>query len=444
MAEAQLPDWMGTALRDTGDATECVVRHREGGLTRFANNGVHQHAEVSRTHHTVRVCADGRCGVASLTGRGEGDAREAFDRVCAQALAGSAFGPGAPSGLPGPGGAPLPMDNYCAQTASTQPDDRVRAVRRFTEAATQRGLTAAGAFATDTFSLTVANSQGIATEHRWTDAHFSATLMRPEGGSAWVERRAVDVATLDLDGAHATVFDKAERAAQVETLPPGKYMVLLEPAAVGELLQFLVWLGLGARQYLDGTSFMTDKLGTRITGDAVTIVDDCHHPGMPGAPCDYEGVPRHRLPLIENGIARAVAYDTTTGAEAQAPSTGHALPQPNSIGPLPLHLVMAPGDTPRDELLAQVDDGILVTRLWYNRVVDPGRTLITGLTRDGTFRIRNGALGPRVQDFRYNESILEAFTRIAAMSDTLERVERGFVPAMVIEDFTFSSVSGTT
>ena len=436
---APLAPELADLLRNTGDACELVTRRGTSGLTRFANNGIHQHAEVARQQRTLRVCARGRFGVATTS---QAASVAECRALAARALECAPYGPPAPGGLPDSTAPNGQLENEVRATGEMQPQARVDAIRRFITAAEERGLTAAGAFSTEFHSISIANSHGVQAEASWTDAEFSATLMRQAGGSAWVERRSVDVAALGLDRAFDTLFDKAERAAQVETLPPGKYTVLLEPAAVGELLQFLAWLGFGARQFLDGTGFMVGQLGKRLTGTHVTITDDCHHPGSPGMPFDYEGAPRKRLTLIEEGIARAVAYDTTTAAEGGVTSTGHALPQPNSFGPLPVHLIMAPGTTPRDELIAQVDNGLLVTRLWYSRVVDPGRTLITGLTRDGTFRIRGGALGPRVQDFRFNESILEAFARIVALSDTLERTAQGFVPALVIEDFNFSSLSG--
>jgi predicted Zn-dependent protease len=160
---------------------------------------------------------------------------------------------------------------------------------------------------------------------------------------------------------------------------------------------------------------MSGRIGRRLLDERVTILDDVRHPGTIGIPFDFEGLPRKTVTLIEKGVARSVVYDRPTAAKEGVVSTGHALPQPNTSGPLPLNLVMQPGDATLEEMIASTEEGILVTHFHYTNLLDPIPLSVTGMTRDGTFRVRNGKVRHPLKNLRFTESVVEAFGRIEAI-----------------------------
>jgi predicted Zn-dependent protease len=248
----------------------------------------------------------------------------------------------------------------------------------------------------------------------------------------------------DLDASHmgSLALERSVRGQNPRKIPPGRYTVILEAAAVKDFLDFLAWLGFGAQAFEEGRSFMCGKLGKQITGENITISDDAYHPLGIGIPFDFEGMPRQQVALIEKGIARAVVYDRAYAARAGKSSSGHALPPRYAFGPLPVNLVMKAGQAAPEEMIRSVKRGLLVSRFWYCRVVDPAKTLLTGQTRDGTFLIEDGQIVCGVKDFRFNESILESFARAEMVSRGLSRIESTLAPTLKIADFRFTEVIG--
>jgi predicted Zn-dependent protease len=223
--------------------------------------------------------------------------------------------------------------------------------------------------------------------------------------------------------------------------------VILEPAAVSTIMQFLGYIGFGGKAFLEGRSFMTGRIGERLADDLVTIVDDPVAEDSLGLPFDFEGVPARRVALIDRGIARSVVWDRATAAKAaDAASTGHALPPPNPYGPLPLNLRMEPGTTTVDDMVASTDRGLLVTRFHYSNVVNEKETVLTGMTRDGTFLIEEGRVVGGVRNLRYTQNALEALSNVEAVGDRTEISTELFfggarAPAIKVRDFKFSSTT---
>jgi predicted Zn-dependent protease len=188
-------------------------------------------------------------------------------------------------------------------------------------------------------------------------------------------------------------------------------------------------------------------MGERITGDGITLTDDAFDPRSLGCPFDHEGTPRRRVTLIEQGVARAVVHDRRTARAAAVESTGHACTPPAVQGPLPYDLVLATGDRTLEELVAGTERGILVTRFWYNRVVDARKTLVTGMTRDGTFLIENGRVTRGIRNLRFNESVLGVLERAEAIGREAEPTVFDYfgncvvVPALRVRDFQFTGVT---
>jgi predicted Zn-dependent protease len=214
---------------------------------------------------------------------------------------------------------------------------------------------------------------------------------------------------------------------------------------VADILDFLGYLGFSAQAVQEGRSFMGGKFGQKIVGENVTIWDDGLSLANLPTPFDFEGVPKQPVTFFDKGIATAVVYDSYTAGKEGKQSTGHALPAPNTFGPLPLHMAMATGDSTKEAMLKGIKKGLWVTRFHYTRVVHPLLMIITGMTRDGTFLIENGEITQPVKNLRFTQSYLEALNNVEAIGQTA-KLQRGFlggnlVPALKIAKFTFSGAT---
>ncbi len=187
--------------------------------------------------------------------------------------------------------------------------------------------------------------------------------------------------------------------------------MILEPAAVLDLVGFLFY-DFAATAVEDQRSCFNNRMGKKIFGDNITICDDVYHPLQSGAPFDGEGVPRQKVLLVDRGVPKNLVYARATAKSMKAKPTGHGLPLPNEWGEAPLNLVFAGGTTSTEEMIASTERGILVTRLWYIREVDPYEKILTGMTRDGTFLVENGKVSGAVKNFRFNQSIIEMLASV--------------------------------
>jgi predicted Zn-dependent protease len=261
--------------------------------------------------------------------------------------------------------------------------------------------------------------------------------------SGFAERYSCDVAALDARERAAVAAEKASRSAHPIAVEPGRWTVILEPPAFGELLEYLAE-HFSAQAFHEGSSFLSDGLGRPYVGENVTVWDDYAHPLNVGMPFDFEGTPTVRLPLIDRGVGVGIVTDARWAAALERANTGHALPAPNAEGPQARHLVLEPGTASLDELIADTERGLLVSRFWYVRAVDRRATIVTGMTRDGTFLIERGKIVAGVRNLRFNQSILESL-RTAEFSRDCARTGgysySSVVPAARIRNFTFTSVT---
>ncbi len=384
------------------------------------------------------MVADGRVGVAELRGGGA----DAIERLVRNAEEARRLAPAqddlAP--LPQPDGGDGPC-GWSEATAAATPEQRAEGVATVIAAAAARGLEAFGSYSTRATQRAVVNSRGVRRHGRVTAASLSA-VVRGGDGAGYADRHAVDAGDLDPAAVAAEVIETAERNQGARPADPGEYEVVLAPYAVQELVAYLSHVGFSALAVQEHRSFM--RRDERLMSPEVGIRDDAADPMVRPFPFDHEGVSTRRVTCIESGVCRDVVYDTPTAIHDGVASTGHGLPQPNTIGPWATHLVMDPGTTPVPELVAGVRRGLYVTRLWYVRVVHPLRTVITGMTREGTFLIEDGRLGAAVKDLRFTQSIVEALSRVRGISDErrLELGEDGsavLVPWVRLQGFRFTS-----
>jgi predicted Zn-dependent protease len=423
------------------DQIEVVISGTESALTRFANCEIHQNVLESGVEVRVRAVFGTRVGVVS-TNRLDA---ESLRRAADQALESARFAPENPEfrGLPA---APPPpqVAAHSRATANYGPERRARDVKAVCALALENQLDASGAWSTAESELAVANSRGVWAYDLRTHASFKTVVMGPTS-SGYAERTGVDAAQLDVEGAGREAVHKAVRSRDPIALDPGAYAVVLEPYAVGTLIDYLAYVGLGAQAYQEGRSFLSGHLGERLAGENVTLWDDGLDPSGVPVPFDYEGVPKQKVLFLQRGVGVGVVYDSLTAGREGKESTGHALPAPNGYGPMPLNLFLDTGDASREDLAHGIARGLWVTRFHYVNVVHPTRTILTGMTRDGTFLIENGEVSRPVRNLRFTQSVMEALNDVEAVGSeavTLQDDMGGTrVPALRLGHFSFSSAT---
>lgn len=426
------------------DEAEAVVTSGDSALTRFAGNRIHQNVAETNTQLTVRAVIGKRSGVASTNILG----RDSLGRCAARAADAArhapedAAFPGLPSGmhevLAG-------RDTHSVEAYGA--DRRAEAAAAIIAPSITDGLTAAGTVAQHLYALAVANSNGVARATASGDVRATVLTMAATGGSGWASWLGADTTGFDAAAVGERAAGIAARSAHPAPLDPGTYNVVLAPEAVSDILDFMGWLGFGAKAFAEGSSFMAGRLGERLVDPRITITDDGLAPETIGFGIDFEGQLRQRVSLIEAGVARGAVTDSYYAAKLGMPNTGHALPAPNEYGPLALNLTLAAGDTSEADMIASVKRGVYVTRFHYVNVEEPMRLVLTGMTRDGTFLIEDGRLTQPLKNLRFTQSALEALSHVEAIGSERVLVGPGeggatLVPALLLEKWTFTGQTG--
>ncbi len=420
------------------DDAEVWVSDSEDLQLRSANNDITSNGLVDRVRISLSVSYGKRSASISVNQVDDFTLREAVEKVQAMAK----LAPEDPEHLPpvAPSDYAEPL-TFSETTAAMTPGEALAHVRPVIEQARAAGVESAGYLERSVSGSALANSQGLFVHQRETTVGFSVTARASEGGgSGWASTQVTDAGQLDLAPVGERAIEKALASQNPAERAPGRTTVVLEPAAVRDLLGLLTW-SLDRRSFDEGRSFLNalvgegeDPVGKELFGAKANLVSD---PLFAPAPCETHshGLPLTRTPWIENGVLRNL-----TVGRFWARKLGID-PQPG-----PGNLIM-PGDGHSlEDLIAQVEDGVLITRLWYLRMVQPQTLLYTGLTRDGTFAIRDGAIAGPVKNFRFNESPVNVLKNLVA-SGVPTRVLGSesrmpvHAPALVVKDFNLSSVS---
>ncbi len=445
-------------LATAGEAeVEMSLRVTDRGCARFAMGELGQHMELLDPQAAIRV-AHGAQVAEGLATRLD---RDALVEAVRQTAAAARLVP-AIEGFTGFTGADEPTGlspaRFAESTARATPEERVAMLAPVLEAVRRAGLVSAGVLETRRQGLAFATTRGCRRSHDATFAHFKVWALETPGAggaSGYGGQAHRDVHALAL-------LEQTERAIRVcrdshdpASLDAGTYDVVLEPEAVAELLEWLAAIAFGAPEVEQGTSPMTGRLGERITGPDVDLVEDPLLDDASlgfGAPFDREGTWRRRVPLVERGIARAVLYDRTCAGRMKATSTGSALlPSAGGSGDVgPTALALGAGSAASvDELIAGVDRGLYVARLHYvNGLIEPRRAVMTGLTRDGCFLIEKGRIARAVGNLRFTDSLLEGLARCDGMTRDRKAIptwwsEDGAIvaPALRMRGFRFNGAS---
>jgi len=420
---------------------EVLVLADDSALTRFANSEIHQNVAETSATVNLRFVVGKRVAVVT-TGRTDNDGLVALvDQAASIARVVEELEDW--GGLPEPQPITEAEGGWSEATASASPESRAEGVRAVIAAADEAGSVAYGSYSTGAETIAIANSKGIRAVQRQTSAQLLTVSMAPNGGTGYAEAVSVDVDRIDPAAIGREAAEKARATQNPVAVEAGEWPVVLEEYAVVDIVDMLGYLGFSALAVQEERSFY--EPGRRIGSDLVTMVDDPNDPnGLPMA-FDFEGVPKERVSLIDHGLCGEVVYDAQTAARAGRQSTGHGLPAPNPYGPFPLHMVMSPGTSSREDLIGGLDRGLLVTRFHYTNPVHPKLCVITGMTRDGTFLVEDGKIVGPVRNLRYTMSYLDALAGISAVS-AQRKTLKGFlggvvVPAVRIDGWSFT---GTT
>ncbi len=418
--------------RSAGDDTVVTLQDQHGATTRFANNQVVQNVDTRRGTLTVSVALDGRRGSASTTDFTAGSLQE----VLARAERIARVSPKDPEYLPPPDSREFPVrPTSRPETEAAGSAKRLEYVNEAIGQCRIENMLAAGIVSSSVASVGVAASNGLFAHEERSEARFSLTV-QADDATGWSAAAHRSIDHLKVQERTLTAIEKAKLSREAQELPPGRYRVILEPAAVAGLWSWMLW-SLDAKSYEKGTSAFAQQLGRAIVDEQLTLKNRPDHPDLLGVGFTQEGLPSEDAVWIENGVLRQLAYDRFTARK-------HGI---KSIATLDAPCLVASGPISRrtQDLIKQCERAILVTNFWYIRTVNPTDLTLTGMTRDGTFLVEDGRITTAVRNFRFHESPLRAFKKVEACTGPAEAVtaETGklLIPAMVLRDFQFSSVT---
>jgi predicted Zn-dependent protease len=420
-------------------ADECEVNlsGSDAGNIRYARNSVSTSGGVSSNSLVVSSAFGKKMGVATINEYDDESLRKVVQRSEELAM----LAPENPEFVSFMGPQMYPESaTFVQATADMSPKDRADAVATSLQISKDNKLTAAGFLENNTSYSAMMNSKGLFAYNTSTGVSFNVTLRTEDGkGSGYATKSYNDFKKLDVKAASASAAIKATRSATARAIEPGKYTVILEPAAALVLLENL-FFGMDGRQADEGRSFMSKpggltKLGEKLVDERVNIYSDPFNAELPTSTWSGDGRAQEKVNWIENGVMKNLFYSRYWAQKKGV----KAIPTPEAV-------IMAGTNQSLEDLIKSTEKGILVTRLWYIRSVDPQTVLLTGLTRDGTFYIENGEIKFPVKNFRFNESPIIMLNNLEALGKP-ERTVSGesginaLIPPMKIRDFTFSSLS---
>jgi PmbA protein len=437
------------------DEVEALFYGGKSALTRFANNVIHQNVAEENYSVSVRTVFAGRTARATTNKLDD----ESLKRVVQASESLAKVQHPDPDLLPmadaSEGTRATKASRHFAQTAALTPELRAEAVKKIVSVAASHRLTSAGIFSASESVEGIFNSRGLAGWHTQTSSEISVTMLAGDS-SGWQKANSPDMSQLDPARLAEIAARKALESASPREIPPGKYTVILEPAAVLDMVGFM-FFDFGGLSILDQRSFLNNRVGTQIFGTNIDIWDDVTHPLQSGAPFDGEGVSRQPVHLVENGVVKRLVYARATAEKMKqseykdkvgpVAATGHGFPLPNEMGEAPMNIVFGTPADPKtvDQMIASTERGVLVTRLWYIREVDPYEKILTGMTRDGTFHVEDGKVGHGILNFRFNESLIHMLSNVEAMGTPIRASgEESFdmvAPPMKVRDFNFTEVT---
>ncbi|HID32042.1 MAG TPA: TldD/PmbA family protein [bacterium (Candidatus Stahlbacteria)] len=442
----ELSRWL--LSKSPADQTEILINCYQSRLTRFANNYIHQNVAELNTSFQIRVVLEKKIGIASANALNKTSLKKTLDdavEIASHQREDPNF-----NSLPGPERYQR-LKLYDEKTAQFSPGDQARGVRIAIDLAKSNNLNGYGSFSTGVSEVYITNSLGVDAYAVATDVYFN-TVMMGEDSTGYADGASRRVTDIDVEAIALKAVNKALLGRRPAGLKTGGYTVILEPLATAELIDFLGWFGFGAKPVQEKRSFLVGKIGKKIVDSRVSLTEDPFHPQGLSFPFDFEGVAKKKVHLIKGGIAKNYVHDSYTGGREGKKSTGNALPAPNPYGPVPSNLVLKGGSKSPERIISETRRGLLVTRFHYTNIIDPVKTIITGMTRDGLFLIRGGEVVGAIKNLRFTESIIRALNNIEEIGRDLTLVGHGpgysgrhatgtIAPTVKIRGFHFTGVT---
>lgn len=422
-------------------AESCIVT-----ISGYENRHVRYAQNMATTNGSpsgIEIGVESHFGKRSGSARGTDISDDALAALAASSEKTAKLAPENPEFMP-----PLGPQKYAQGSAfsdatqSASSDMLAEAIQPVLKQAEEKKLQASGYMDIGTSFSSFATSAGLFVYDRQTDARNTITARTPDGtGSGWAGTTHHDFSKLDVAAMGAVAMDKAVRSQKPVALPPGKYTVILEPSAVSDLIGMLIGEEFDQRSADEGRNFATKKgggsrLGEDVFGKNVTIYSDPNDPMVPGNIYSDDGQPAQRTLWIEGGVLKNLQCGRYWARKSGRPPVSS-----------PTTLTMTGGTTSTEEMIKQTKRGLLITRFWYIREVDPQTVLLTGLTRDGVFLIEHGEITKPVDNFRFNESPVAMLNKVVALGPSVRAYgEESIgipisVPTLLVDDFTLSSVS---
>ncbi len=412
---------------------------------RFSSNSVRETVFTGDSEIYIKVSVDKKIGVSLSETLDYKNLEHSLDKAI-QIARHSRKNPNYKSFLAAPWHNDLKISPYNITKSSIS--EIFNTIKTLMNKAEDCGIKTSGSLIIGEDTFAVFNSKGLALYQPMGLIYAKILAMSDKltGFGSFLSR---DIAKLNL----AKLFDKAQKKCSSDTSPRaapiGKYRVFLEPQAVADILEWMGYIGFGAKSIFEKRSFLYGRFGQKIMSDKISIYDDATESGSYSIPFDFEGVSKKRVELVKNGIANGVVYDSYYGGIYARQSTGHATTPDSTEGPLPNNLSIMPGDSTMEEMVKTMDEGIYVSRFHYiNGLLEPRNALMTGLTRDGTFFVKNGVIKFPIKNLRFTQGMLDAFSNIEKISRERELIGDPFqslgafcVPALLINNFTFTGIS---
>lgn len=428
--------------KSSADQTEAVYIGGENALTRYANSIIHQNVSETNSKIYFRAISGKKIGVASTNSFEREDLKRALDNATEIAK----------NQRENPDFVSLPskesykkIETHFKQTASFSPAQRAEKVKKIFENASKYNLSVAGSFSTSESEIAVFNSLGVACYQPLTSSFINIVVMS-DNSSGYSDFLTRDVTKIDVESLADVAIQKCLDSKNPKGLEPGEYDVILEPVAVANLIEWLNYIGFGSKPFQEKTSFLADRIGQKIVSDSVTMYDDGNDEKAIAFPFDLEGVPKKRVVIIQNGVAKGVVYDSLSANKDKVKSTGHALTPDFTEGAIALNLFIDAGESSKEKMIEKTERGLLVTRFHYiNGYLDTRNALFTGMTRDGTFLIENGKIKHGIKNLRFTESMLKAFSNVVELSKDRKIVNSWWedigcivCPSILIKNFKFT------
>ena len=420
---------------------EIVITQDIDNNSRFANNHMTQNQNSSTVNISLRVIKNKKQAKYSINQTDDESIKNGID----EGIKLLALVPNEAENIDLP--MPQPknsVNRFNKATANFSANDRAKAIESVCQIASQNKLKASGLLENEVSVLAIGNSNNLFQYYPQSFASFSLTMTQDDAASGWTKIIGTDIGKFNFIDTSKKVAKNTISAKDPIDIEPGHYTVILPAIAVSDLLGNL-WWSFTATSFKDKLSCFLDKLNKPVLGKNITIYDDVFNELQLGAPFDGEGVDTKKVLLVENGILKNLVYNRANAKFYNTEATGHSLPQPSTQGEYPSNIVMLGGDSTIEDMVSTTDRGILLTRVWYVREVDPTSKIVTGMTRDGTFLVENGKVTSAIKNLRFNESLIEMLNKVEMLGkpELIQGEESNpvVVPALKVAYFNFESAT---